>query len=235
MTKRIDWVKIQNFIDSNPQVLRVEVAKNFGFSPMAITKAEARGAIYWPIGVSILDQEEAQKLYDSGFTIREVAKKLNVTTATLLRSGLKTRTKHESLTLFYQKNDPKTHSLKTKDKLSKLMVDRLLKKPFYSKRTIYNGILLDSSYELILAKDLDKHQIKWIRPSSISYIDDQGQTRRYIPDFFLPDYRIYLDPKNPYLMRKDRRKIELVSNQNSIKVLMLSKDQLCWSEIQKIL
>lgn len=44
------------------------------------------------------------------------------------------------------------HTPETKEKLSLLMIDKLQKKPFWSKREIYNGVTLDSSYEVRVAK-----------------------------------------------------------------------------------
>lgn len=40
--------------------------------------------------------------------------------------------------------------------------------------------------------------------ASIVYWDDDGKQRRYVPDFYLPKYDLYLDPKNDYLIKKIR-------------------------------
>lgn len=69
-------------------------------------------------------------------------------------------------------------------------------------------ILLDSSWEEALAKRLDDLDIEWIRPTHIYWIDGQGNKRRYFPDFYLPKYNIYLDPKNPYAMKQQHEKVE---------------------------
>ena len=61
-------------------------------------------------------------------------------------------------------------------------------------------ILLESGWELDLAEFLTNNNIEWIRPKFIKWIDLQGITRRYFPDFYLPKYDLYLDPKNPYAM-----------------------------------
>ena len=42
------------------------------------------------------------------------------------------------------------------------------------------------------------------------------KSRRYFPDFYLPKYDIYLDPKNPYLMQKDFFKMEIIKSMISI-------------------
>lgn len=74
----------------------------------------------------------------------------------------------------------------------------------------YNGIWLDSSWELALAKRLDELEIKWIRPEPISWFDDENIKHNYFPDFYLVDYDIFLDPKNPEARKKQRRKIEIL-------------------------
>ena len=61
-------------------------------------------------------------------------------------------------------------------------------------------VLLESSWELELAESLTNSNVEWIRPKFIKWIDLEGTTRRYFPDFYLPKYDIYLDPKNPYAM-----------------------------------
>jgi hypothetical protein len=70
----------------------------------------------------------------------------------------------------------------------------------------YKGILFDSTWEVRLAKKLDSEKILWIRPDPIQYIDKKGLTRNYFPDFYLPEYNIFIDPKNPqaYLVQKDK-------------------------------
>lgn len=61
-----------------------------------------------------------------------------------------------------------------------------------------------------------------------------GKQHRYTPDFYLPEYDIYLDPKNDYLINNinpslgynDVEKIKKVSTQNNIKILILDVNSL---------
>lgn len=111
-----------------------------------------------------------------------------------------------------------------------------------SKSSDYNGIKLDSSYELILAQDLDKNNIKWERPKPLLY-KLNGEEHRYYPDFFLPDYNVFVDTKNDYLINNvnprfgitDIEKIHLVEQQNNIKVYILDKNNLSWSKLAGLL
>lgn len=107
-----------------------------------------------------------------------------------------------------------------------------------SKSIDYNGIKLDSSYELAFVQDLDKNNIKWERPKPLMWEKD-GNTHRYYPDFFLPEYGIFVDTKNDYLINcinprfgiTDVEKIHLVEQQNNVKIYILDKNNLLWSSL----
>jgi hypothetical protein len=101
----------------------------------------------------------------------------------------------------------------------------------FGRQIIYNGIALDSSYELKMAEELDANGISWTRPAPLPWTDDTGVNRKYYPDFYLSSYNVYLDPKNPYLMEKDARKIALVQIQNNVVVVLLSEKMLTWSKV----
>ena len=81
------------------------------------------------------------------------------------------------------------------------------------KRHLYKNIVFDSNWEVDLAKFLDKKKIQWIRPViSISWIDNAGKERRYFPDFYLPQFNIFLDPKNPYLVQIHKEKMKIIAS-----------------------
>jgi hypothetical protein len=113
----------------------------------------------------------------------------------------------------------KTHSDETK----KLLREKALASPhrrLRKKMIEYNGVLLDSSWELALAKRLDELGVKWTRPSPILWIDSMGQRHHYFPDFYLVDYDLYLDPKNPQAIKKQKDKLDLLLTQyTNIKIL----------------
>jgi hypothetical protein len=76
---------------------------------------------------------------------------------------------------------------------------------------MYKGILLDSSWELALAKRLDELKIKWIRPEPIPWIDSDNNPHKFFPDFYLPEHDLYLDPKNPHAYNVQRNKIDILN------------------------
>lgn len=73
----------------------------------------------------------------------------------------------------------------------------------------YNGVKLDSVWELELAKRLDSLGIRWIRPNALLYTAG-GRDHHYFPDFYLVDRDLYLDPKNPHAYNVQREKIEII-------------------------
>lgn len=90
-----------------------------------------------------------------------------------------------------------------------------------------NVIILDSSWEEIVAKRLDELNIKWYRPTvPLKWIDSTGKERNYFPDFYLTDYDLYLDPKNPIAYRTQIEKVEYILN-NYKNVVFLRSEEAC--------
>lgn len=136
----------------------------------------------------------------------------------------------------------KTHTLEHKQRMSALAKERQLG-GFHMRRGIYyNGVKLDSSYEVAVAEELDSHNIKWTRCNRFSYTYNDI-VHYYTPDFYLPDYDVYLDPKNDYLINfkhsnlnlTDIEKINIASQQNNIRVLILDKNHLRWDAIKTLI
>lgn len=145
------------------------------------------------------------------------------------------------------KNTPRsgfTHSEAEKMHLSNIAKEQHYETHFGRKRVFeYNGCKFISSYEVEVAKSLDLHKIKWVQPKRVPYKDPTGKLHYYTPDLYLPDYNIYLEPKNDYLINnvnpklgyKDTDKIRWAEEYNKIKVLLLNKDQLTWEAISQLI
>jgi hypothetical protein len=109
----------------------------------------------------------------------------------------------------------KTHTSATKQIISEKALlskhRRLLRSIREYTKLDGTKVILDSSWEEALAVRLDELEIVWIRPDTpISYISSDGKTRNYFPDFYLPDYNLYLDPKNPFAIRVQQDKLNIV-------------------------
>ena len=90
------------------------------------------------------------------------------------------------------------------------------------KKFKYNDIWMDSTWEVEIAKLLDSKGIEWERSRKkhmLWWTDDSGKKRRYYPDFFLPKYNVYLDPKNKYKSKIDKVKIERVIKENNVTLI----------------
>lgn len=103
----------------------------------------------------------------------------------------------------------KKHSDETKEKLREKALQsnhRRLKK----NTILYKDVLLDSTWEFELAKRLDELSVKWIRPEPIPWTDKEGKVHNYFPDFYLPDYDLFIDPKNNYAFNVQKNKIQIL-------------------------
>lgn len=86
----------------------------------------------------------------------------------------------------------------------------------YGKETV-----LQSTYELKCSEILNELSIRWLRPKALKYNE-----RNYFADFYLPDFDIWLDPKNDYKAKQDQEKIKKVIEQNNVKLYVLLKENL---------
>jgi hypothetical protein len=100
--------------------------------------------------------------------------------------------------------------------------------------SIAGKVFLESSYELKVAKELDENKIEWMRPKFMFY-EINNKKKRYFPDFYLIEYDIFLDPKNDFLIKQDMEKINLVQEQNNVRILILDKNLLSWDKIKVLL
>lgn len=84
-----------------------------------------------------------------------------------------------------------------------------------TKKILYNGILLDGLWEVLFAEWCDINNIKWLRPINGFEYEWNGK-RIYYPDFFLPEYELYIEIKG-YERERDLSKWAVVPNLRVIK------------------
>ena len=92
----------------------------------------------------------------------------------------------------------------------------------------------DSGWEILLAESLTKNNIVWSRPDR--FVLSSGKT--YTPDFYLPDYNVYMDPKakRPGYYRKSMLKVEMFEKEYDTRCLVISNSRyLTWGHIQTML
>jgi len=73
-------------------------------------------------------------------------------------------------------------------------------------------VTLESSFENEIAIFLDACNLVWVRPKPIIWLSPIDlKTHLYYPDFYLPDFNVYLDPKNDFVISLDEVKLDTVS------------------------
>lgn len=115
------------------------------------------------------------------------------------------------------------HTTETKE----LLRDLAHKSRFWAtlkQRIPYGDVILESSWELKLAISLDKNGISWERPEPIKWVDN-GIIRNYYPDFYLPEFDLYIDPKNSWVEKNQKNKLEILNDKYDNIVILRSEHQ----------
>ncbi len=101
------------------------------------------------------------------------------------------------------------------------------KKKLWSKQSKYKRkdgsvVIMDSTWETVMAMRLDELNVKWERDENmkLEYRSKTGRKRNYIPDFYLPDYDVYIEVKG-YWTDAAKYKMKDVQKRNPVKILIL--------------
>jgi len=81
--------------------------------------------------------------------------------------------------------------------------------------------IVRGTWELRVAMFLNRNGIIWENKNRISY-NDNGILRNYLPDFYLPFEKIYLEVKG-YFKIKDKIKMNLVKEQTNLNIYIIDK------------
>lgn len=108
----------------------------------------------------------------------------------------------------------KLHSQETKELISEKARAskhrRVLRSTRWYLKKDGTKVRLDSSWEELLAKRLDELEVRWETPSPIEWYDRDGKKHNYFADFYLPEYDLLLDPKNPAVLELQAEKIAIL-------------------------
>ena len=74
----------------------------------------------------------------------------------------------------------------------------------------YNGVKLKGGWEIIVAKWLDENNVRWEHETK-SFDYEWNVIRKYYPDFYLPDFDLFIEVKG-YQTERDLHKWESVKN-----------------------
>ena len=107
------------------------------------------------------------------------------------------------------------------------MPRRKKKKKLWSKQSNYTKkdgtvVVMDSTWEVAMAKRLDHLKITWTRHEDMKlvYFSKTGRRRNYIPDFYLPEYNAYIEVKG-YWTDPARHKMKDIVKRNPGKICIL--------------
>lgn len=109
--------------------------------------------------------------------------------------------------------------------------------PVYKyKRRDKRTVRLTGSYEVRFVKVLDRLGVDWQSHGDFSpllYRDADGKIHRYMPDFYIPAWGLYVETKGWY-REKDKIKMQCVSRDNpGVTVIVIGKDALAQFERTK--
>jgi hypothetical protein len=159
-----------------------------------------------------------QKDYDSGMSQRDILRKYGMSSRIIYiatqNGDFKSRTRSDAAKLDAVKN-PKTHSEEFKIKQRNRIIARYeagwmpkagrCKKYKYIS-SIAGEVYLDGTWELAVAKWLDKKKYNWKRNTKrFQYINLKGAISHYVPDFWVEELNGYLEVKG-YETQLDRCK-----------------------------
>ena len=152
-----------------------------------------------------IDWNKFQDAYDGGMSIAECCKEFKTTFTSVSKAGklglIKTRERCETARLRGNTTKGRVRPQEEKQKISASMKRAVAEgrqrttKPYGVACFTYKEVVLQSKWELKVALHLDNHNIKWERPmTGHEYIFDDA-THLYFPDFYLPDYNVYIEVK----------------------------------------
>lgn len=84
----------------------------------------------------------------------------------------------------------------------------------------YKGVVLQSTWEYLYARFLDKNSIKWVRPKEGFIYTYKDRLHRYFPDFYLPEQDIYIEVKGRII---ERDKAKWASFPRKLQILQKSE------------
>ena len=124
-------------------------------------------------------------------------------------------------------NMGRKHKVEAREKISKARSEYLEEVggggfthiKYYSEKNIHGEeFKLRGTWELEIARQLNKSNILWVRKKYLKYFDEYEKT--YTPDFYLPEKDQYIEVKG-YFSERDEKKLTLVKKCNNINLILL--------------
>ncbi len=140
-----------------------------------------------------------------------------------------------------KKCSPTTRALLSKKSRENIRTGKVKPISYNAGKIEYKGVKLDSGWELALAKRLDTLAISWERGKGVPWVDAKGVERTYFPDFYLPEYDVYLEPKSAWTIKrrknnpnKERNKVAYIREHYPNVFFLWSKKECKSFDLEKI-
>lgn len=101
-------------------------------------------------------------------------------------------------------------------------------------RSMYKDYQMDSGAELVFCQTLDKFNVSWVKNTSVFFVyQHNNKSGKYYPDFYLPEYDIWVEIKGKRYIREgdenrraavDRPTYLIISNNFKIELPIFLKD-----------
>lgn len=174
--------------------------------------------------------ETIQTSYDNGMSWRDLEREYGVTQQALAnakkRGALVTSRTNSEAQLIRHASGKSTPCVHNPTFLENLSIKQSLNNSGgRCKWFEVSGIKVQGTWERNVAEKFNELNIKWekVKTYPFEYIKD-GKVKRYSPDFYLPEYDVYLEIKG-YWWGNDREKMDLVIKQNpNVKIVIVEKD-----------
>jgi len=162
------------------------------------------------IDLSYIRESNKKRIYKTGF--KGTNQFIKAKELGLEIPKVSNETKEKISKIWKGKKLPKEMKEKIKKSIKEKVKNENWHLSFSKSRTIeYNGIKFLGSWEVKFAKYLDNKNIKWERPHKTYKYIFENETHRYLPDFYLPEYNLYIEIKG-YPSFKDFSKWEQFPN-----------------------
>lgn len=175
------------------------------------------------------DWKIIQADYDSGLTLRELRERHGVQMQALnkarVRGDLVTRNGSEALQKQVERHGRRLVTPMGQEARARLSIEQTIRNRGGRCRWFeVSGQRVQGTWERDLALKLDQSGIAWVKcAKSILYHMD-GKDRRYTPDFYLPEFDLYVELKG-FWWGDDRRKMAAVFQQHpDLRLIVVEKE-----------
>ena len=162
------------------------------------------------IDLSYIKESNKKRIYKTGF--KGTNQFIKAKELGLLIPEVSKETREKLAKVWRGRKHSEESKQKIKDSIKQNIENNNWHLSFSKSRTIeYKGIKFQGSWEVEFAKYLDNKNIKWERPHKTYKYIFENENHRYLPDFYLPEYNLYIEIKG-YPTSRDFSKWEQFPN-----------------------